>query len=149
MHRLDPAGLLRFRLDALLAYQVEQGRRAVAQQRDEALARFPVASEDVVRVGARQGRDHLAVVAPRGAPAGFHGLQHRDADAGAPQVQGGGEASEAGADHHGVRRVRTLQLRQRRTGWRDGGPQRGRPGDVWRSHGPRTSPTFGVSASLM
>jgi hypothetical protein len=88
MHGLDPSRLLGFGLNALFANQVEEDGGAVAHQRDEAFACLSVPGDDVVRVGAREGGDHLAVVAARRAPARFHGFEHRDRDAGAPQVQG-------------------------------------------------------------
>ena len=82
---------------------------AVADQRDEVPrpSRAPPSScgdggDDGVRVHAREVRDDLAVVAAGGAVADLGGFQHGAGDAGLGQVQRGGQAGEAGADHRHV-----------------------------------------------
>jgi hypothetical protein len=85
-------------------------------------AYLTVLCDDVIRIGPRQCRDHLAVVAAGGAPARLHGLDDRDIDARLAQMQRRGEAGEAAADDDDVRCLRAGQLGQFRSGWRDGGP---------------------------
>ena len=98
MHRLHPARLLLLGLDIVAPGEIEQRRGAVAQQPDKAFADRAVSGDDVLRIGPRQRWDHLAVVAPRGAPARLHRLHDRDVNAGLAQMQRGRQAGEAGAD---------------------------------------------------
>ncbi len=87
MHRLDPSCLLLLGLDLVAAREIEQRVGAVAQHRDETLAGRAVFGNDVVGIGTRQRRDHLAVVAARGAPSRLGRLDHGDVDSGFAQVQ--------------------------------------------------------------
>ena len=99
MHRLHPARLLLLGLDLVTPRHVEQVRGAVAQHADETLADLAVPGDDILRIGPRQRRDHLAVVASRGSPARLRGLDDCDIHARLAQMQRGGKAGEAGADH--------------------------------------------------
>jgi hypothetical protein len=112
MHRLDPAGLFLFGRDVVAPGDIEQCRGTVAQHADEALAGSAMSSNDVVRVRARQCRDHLAVVTAGGAPPRLHGLDDSDIDAGFAQMQRGREAGEAAPDDDDIGDVMACELRQ-------------------------------------
>ena len=109
MGGLNPAGLLGFGIDAVAAREIEQESRRIPQERDEAFAGGPVLRDDRVGIGARQRRDHLAVVAPGGAETGLGRLEDDGADAGLGEMQGGGEPGEARPDHD---RIATLVARE-------------------------------------
>ena len=109
MGGLNPAGLLGFGIDAVAAREIEQESRRIPQERDKAFAGGPVLRDDRVGIGARQGRDHLAVVAPGGAETGLGRLEDDGADAGLGEMQGGGEPGEARPDHD---RIATLVARE-------------------------------------
>ena len=108
---LNPAGLLGFCIDAVAAREIEQESRQNPQERDEAFTGVPVLRDDRVGIGARQRRDHLAVVAPRGAETGLGRLEDNGADAGLGEMQGGREPGEARPDHD---RIATLVARESR-----------------------------------
>ncbi len=116
MHRLNPARLLLFGRDAVARGDVEQHRRTVAQHCDETLAGGAVPGNDVVGVGPRQCRDHLAVVPAGGTPPRLHRLDDGDIDAGFAQMQGGRQAGEAATDDHDISGVMACKLRQFGTG---------------------------------
>jgi len=63
MGGLEPAVLLSFGLDILIAHDGEKNVGAVADQSGEAFARSAVAFGDGIRLGRSHGRDHLAIVA--------------------------------------------------------------------------------------
>ena len=118
MHRLHPAGLFLLGIDVVAPCHVEEIRSAVAQHADKTFSRLAMFGNDVLRIGPRQRRDHLAVVAPRSAPARLRGLDDRDIDARFAQMQRGGKAGEAAADHDHVRLLRAGQFGQIRPRWR-------------------------------
>ena len=124
---MHPAGLLGFGVDPLLAHDVEQQRRTIADEMDEALARLAVTRDDVGGLRTGQGWNDLAVVAARCTPAGFRGFEHQDVDAFPGQMQRCRQAGEASADHQHVDREFTRRHRQHRALRGDGGPKRGRP----------------------
>ena len=102
---LNPAGLLSFGINAVAAREIEQESRRIPQERDKAFAGGAVLRDDRVGIGARQRRDHLAVVAPGGAETGLGRLEDDAANAGLGKMQGGGEPGEARPDHD---RIATL-----------------------------------------
>ena len=106
---LNPAGLLGLGIDAVAARKIEQESRRIPQECDKAFAGGPVPRDDRVGIGARQRRDHLAVVAPGGAETGLGRLEDDGADAGLGKMQGGGEPGEARPDHD---RIATLVARE-------------------------------------
>jgi hypothetical protein len=122
--RLHPAGLLGLGLDTVLPHRVEQDARAIAQQRHETLAGLAVTGLDVIRVGTRQGRDHLSVVAARGAPAGLGRLDDRNLDACLAQVERGGQSGETGADDDRIDLDTGIEHRTDRPGRGSGSPDR-------------------------
>ena len=123
MHWLHPAGLFGLGLDAVFANRVEQRLRAIAQHDHEARPDIAMARFDVVGVGARQRRDDLAIVAPRGAPAGHRGLDDGHLDAGLAKLQRGRQPGEAGADDQRIDIQVSVERRAGRPRLRHGGPQ--------------------------
>jgi hypothetical protein len=71
-----------------------------------------VFNHDIFRIGPRQRRDHLTVVAPGRTPSGLSGLDNRDVHACLAQMQRGREAGETGADHDDVGLLRAYQFRK-------------------------------------
>ena len=130
MHRLHPAGLFLLGLD-LIAPATSNSVEALS--RSSATKRSPdraVLCDDILGVGPRQGRDHLSVVASRGAPARLHGLDDGDIDAGFAQMQRGRQSGETAADDDDVGLRRPDELRQLGTWRRRRGPQRIGPADI-------------------
>ncbi len=128
MDGLHPAGLLGLGGDVVLAHEVEEILRGVAQHAVEPLAGLAVARRHAGGVMAGQRRDHLAVVAARCAPARLHRLHHRDGDAHLAQVDGGRQTREARTDDDDIRRLLADERLQHRAGRRRGDPQGRRPG---------------------
>ena len=127
MHRLHPAGLFLFGLNLIAPSDIEQYRGAVTQQTDETFARCTVLRNNVLRVGPRQSRDHLPVVAAGCAPARLHCFDNGDVDARLAQMQRSRQASKAAADDDDIGFGRANEFRQAGTGRRCRGPQRVRP----------------------
>ncbi len=123
---LNPAGLLGFGIDAVAAREIEQESRRIPQQRDEAFAGGAVLRDDRVGIGARQRRDHLAVVAPGGAETGLGRLEDDGADAGLGEMQGGGEPGEARPDDDRIATLVAGESGKLRPGRRHRMPERRR-----------------------
>jgi hypothetical protein len=87
MHRLHPAGLFLLSLDLVTPDDVEQRGSAVTQQRNETFSHRAVFRDDILRIGSRKGRNHLPVVAARGAPARLHRFDDGDVDSRLAQMQ--------------------------------------------------------------
>ena len=115
MHGLNPAGLFPFGIDVVTPCHVEEIGSTVAQHADKTFSRLAVFRNNVLRIGPRQRRDHLAIIAPRSAPARLRRLDDRDIDARFAQMQRGGKAGEAAADHDHVRLLRAGQFGQIRS----------------------------------
>ena len=130
MHRLNPSGLFSLCVDLVTPGHVEEIRSAVAQHADKTFSGFAVFCDNILRIGPRQRRDHLAVVASRRTPARLRGFDDRHIDAGLAQMQRGGEAGEAGADDDDVGLFAAHKLRQFRPRRCHRGPQRVRHADV-------------------
>ena len=122
MHGLNPAGLFTLGVDVVAPRHVEQIRSAVAQHADKTFSGLAVFGDNILRIGPRQRRDHLPVVAPRGAPARLRRLDDRDIDTRFAQMQRGREAGKAAADHDHVRLLRSGQFGQFGPRWRHRGP---------------------------
>ena len=122
MHRLHPAGLLLLGLDPIAPRQIEQRRGAVAQHADKAFARRAMPGNDVLRIGPRQCRDHLAIVASGCSPSRLHRLDDRDVNAHFAQMQRRRQAGETAADDDDIGLLRADQFRQVRSGRRRHGP---------------------------
>ena len=134
MHRLNPTGLFPLGVDVVAPCHVEQIGSAVAQHADKTFSRLAVLRNNVLRIGPRQRRDDLAVVAPRSAPARLRGLDDRDIDACFAQMQRGRKTGETATDHDHVRLLRAGQFGQFRPRWRHRRPQGLGPADVTRIH---------------
>ena len=103
MGGLKPAILFRLARNAVATDEIEDKIGRPTKQGDEAFTPFrPEAGDEVVRVGPRQGRDHLAVIAPRRAGADVVGLEHGDRSAGLGGMQRAGQSGEASADDRDI-----------------------------------------------
>jgi hypothetical protein len=134
MHGLNPAGLFPFGIDVVTPCHVEQIGSAVAQHADKTFSRLAVLRNNILRIGPRQRRNHLAIIAPGGTPARLGRLDDRDIDTRLAQMQRGGKAGKPAADHDHVRLLRAGQFGQFRPRWRHGRPQRIGPADVTLIH---------------
>ena len=93
-------------VDVVAPCHIEEIRSTVAQHADKTFSRLAVLRNNVLRIGPRQRRDHLAIIAPRRAPARLGCLDNRDIDTRFAQMQRGGQAGKTATDHDHIRLLR-------------------------------------------